>query len=48
MGRSKLGDADPTWIGIGNSTADGGLPLIIAATVLAWRAARRGTPVQAA
>jgi hypothetical protein len=33
---------DPTWIGIGYSTADGGLLLALIATVLAWRAARRG------
>jgi hypothetical protein len=30
------------WIGIGYSTADGGLLLTIIAAVLAWRAARRG------
>jgi hypothetical protein len=33
---------DPTWVGIGYSTADGGLLLAIIATVLAWRGARRG------
>jgi hypothetical protein len=33
---------DPDWIGIGYSTADGGLVLTIIAAVLAWRAARRG------
>jgi hypothetical protein len=33
---------DPGWIGIGYATADGGLLLTIVATVLAWRAARRG------
>jgi hypothetical protein len=33
---------DPGWIGIGYATADGGLLLTIIATVLAWRASRRG------
>jgi hypothetical protein len=33
---------DADWIGIGYSTADGGLLLTIIAAVLAWRAARRG------
>jgi len=33
---------EPAWIGIGYATADGGLLLSIIATVLAWRAARRG------
>jgi hypothetical protein len=33
---------DATWVGIGFSTADGGLLLVIIATVLAWRATRRG------
>jgi hypothetical protein len=33
---------EPAWIGIGYSTADGGLLLAIIATVLAWRASRRG------
>jgi hypothetical protein len=33
---------DSTWVGIGYSTADGGLVLAIVATVLAWRATRRG------
>jgi hypothetical protein len=33
---------DPTWIGIGYSTADGGLVLAIIAAVIAWRATRRG------
>jgi hypothetical protein len=36
----NLGDS--TWLGIGYSTADGGLVLAIVATVLAWRATRRG------
>jgi hypothetical protein len=40
---SKAEWGDPAWIGIGYSTADGGLLLVIVATVLAWRAARRGT-----
>jgi len=33
---------DVDWIGIGYAVADGGLLLTIIATVLAWRAARRG------
>jgi hypothetical protein len=33
---------EPGWIGIGYATADGGLLLTIIATVLAWRARRRG------
>jgi hypothetical protein len=33
---------DADWIGIGYSTADGGLLLTVIAAVLAWRAARRG------
>jgi hypothetical protein len=33
---------DADWIGLGYSTADGGLLLTIVAAVLAWRAARRG------
>jgi hypothetical protein len=33
---------DPAWVGIGYSTADGGLLLILIAIGLAWRAARRG------
>ena len=33
---------DSTWLGIGYGTADGGLLLAIIATVLAWRATRRG------
>jgi hypothetical protein len=39
---SKAEWGEPTWIGIGYSTADGGLLLVIIATVLAWRAAKRG------
>jgi hypothetical protein len=38
--QESLGDS--TWLGIGYSTADGGLVLAIVATVLAWRATRRG------
>jgi hypothetical protein len=38
---SKEDLADPAWLGIGYSTADGGLVLIIIATVVAWRANRR-------
>ena len=34
---------DPTWVGIGYATADGGLLLILIATGLAWRAGRRGS-----
>jgi hypothetical protein len=33
---------DPTWVGIGYATADGGLLLTLIAIGLAWRAARRG------
>ena len=33
---------DPTWIGIGYASSDGGLLLILVATGLAWRSARRG------
>jgi hypothetical protein len=33
---------DPAWVGIGYSTADGGLLVILIAIGLAWRAARRG------
>ena len=33
---------DPTWIGIGYAASDGGLLLILIATGLAWRSARRG------
>jgi hypothetical protein len=32
---------DPAWVGIGYTTADGGLLRILIATGLAWRAARR-------
>ena len=39
---------DPTWVGIGYATADGGLLLAIIAAVLAWRATRRGAPDRAA
>jgi hypothetical protein len=34
---------EPTWIGIGYATADGGLLLTLIAIGLAWRASRRGT-----
>ena len=34
----------PGWVDIGYATADGGLLLILIATGLAWRAARRGGP----
>jgi hypothetical protein len=39
---SKAEWGEPAWIGIGYSTADGGLLLAIIATVLAWRVAKRG------
>jgi hypothetical protein len=39
---SKADWGEPTWIGIGYSTADGGLLLAIVATVVAWRASKRG------
>jgi heme A synthase len=32
---------DPTWVGIGYGTSDGGLLLILIAIGLAWRSARR-------
>jgi hypothetical protein len=32
---------DPSWVGIGYAVGDGGLLLILIATGLAWRAARR-------
>ena len=41
LSESGLPD-DLSWIGIGYGVADGGLLLAIIATVLAWRAARRG------
>jgi hypothetical protein len=39
--KEKLGDSDAAWLGIGYSTADGGLLLALIATVVAWRATRR-------
>jgi hypothetical protein len=33
---------EPAWIGLGYAVADGGLLLAIVATVVAWRATRRG------
>ena len=39
---SKEGVDDASWVGVGYSTADGGLLLVIIAAVLAWRATRRG------
>lgn len=33
---------DPAWVGVGYITSDGGFVLAVAATVVAWRAARRG------
>lgn len=33
---------DPTWVGIGYATADGGLLLTLIAIGLGWRASRRG------
>jgi hypothetical protein len=38
---SSEGVGDPTWVGIGYSTADGGVLLAIIALALAWRATRR-------
>jgi hypothetical protein len=40
---SKEGVGDASWVGVGYSTADGGLLLVIIAAVLAWRATRRGS-----
>lgn len=40
--KEHLGDSDASWIGIGRGTADGGLLIVIIATIVAWRAARRG------
>jgi hypothetical protein len=39
---SEEGIGEPAWIGIGYIVADGGLLLAIIATVVAWRASRRG------
>jgi len=39
---SKEGVGDASWVGVGYSTSDGGLLLVIIAAVLAWRATRRG------
>jgi hypothetical protein len=39
---SKEGVDEASWVGVGYSTADGGLLLVIIAAVLAWRATRRG------
>jgi hypothetical protein len=39
---SEAAVGDPTWVGIGYGTADGGLLLTLIAIGLAWRAARRG------
>jgi hypothetical protein len=39
---SKQDWGDPAWIGIGYVVSDGGFLLIVIATVLAWRATRRG------
>jgi hypothetical protein len=39
---SKEGVDEASWVGIGYATADGGLLLVIIASVLAWRATRRG------
>lgn len=40
--KEGLGDSDAAWLGIGYTTADGGLLLALIATVVAWRATRRG------
>jgi hypothetical protein len=39
---SKQDWGDPAWIGIGYVTSDAGVLLLVIATVLAWRATRRG------
>jgi hypothetical protein len=39
---SNEGVGDASWVGVGYTTADGGLLLVIIAAVLAWRATRRG------
>jgi hypothetical protein len=39
---AKEGVGDAAWVGVGYTTADGGLVLVIIAAVLAWRATRRG------
>jgi hypothetical protein len=39
---SKEGVSEASWVGVGYTTADGGLLLVIIAAVLAWRATRRG------
>jgi hypothetical protein len=39
---SKEGVGEASWVGVGHTTADGGLLLVIIAAVLAWRATRRG------
>jgi hypothetical protein len=39
---SKEGVGDASWVGVGYSTADGGLLLVVIAAALAWRATRRG------
>lgn len=39
---SKEGVGDTSWVGVGYTTAAGGLLLVIIAAVLAWRATRRG------
>jgi hypothetical protein len=39
---SKQDWGEPAWIGIGYAASDGGFLLIIVASVLAWRATRRG------
>jgi hypothetical protein len=38
---SKEGVGDPSWVGVGYTTADGGLLVVVVAAVLAWRASRR-------
>jgi hypothetical protein len=40
--KEGLADSDAAWIGVGYATADGGLLLSIIATIVAWRATRRG------
>jgi hypothetical protein len=40
--KSEEAVGDPSWVGIGYGTSEGGLLLILIATGLAWRATRRG------
>jgi hypothetical protein len=42
VSQEDWGDPEPAWIGVGYMTADLGVLLVIIATVLAWRATKRG------